>query len=497
MLTAAENEALDALLRDVWGDPEAYCEAVFPWGEGPLRNHSLRQWQREFLRRLRDEIYDRGFDGISAVMPIMFSSVTGHGVGKSAISAIITKFIHDTMPKSRGTVTANTSEQLKTKTWAEVGKWHGMSLTKHRSQYRASRGNMMLVNKRFPAEWYVAAYTCTKENAEAFQGQHATDSSSFYILDEASAIPKEIWEAAKGGLTDGIPMMFCFGNGTRNSGQFYDTHHRDRNNWIRLQLDARDVEGASHDLFNAWIEDHGIDSDFVKVRVLGQFPSQSSIQFIPTELVEWCMGEVKREPGLQEPLVYGVDVARKGMCESVIAKKRGRHHYPITQRFQGITLDQLADVVLNDARQEKPDAIFIDGDGVGGGCVDILNKMNCPNVFEVHGASTLGVGRFCHNRRAQNYWNLREAMKAGAQLPDDEDLKSDLISVEFGYNLRTDRIVLESKDDALKRGVQSPDLGDATALMYTRPVMRRGFQSSGGGGRPGNVVSSHNLNWRN
>lgn len=500
-LTAGENSALDSLLADVWGDPEAYAEAVFPWGRGPLAGHALRTWQRQYLRRVGQEIHERGFNGKDPVAPILMSSVTGHGTGKTALTAILVKFVHDTMPRSKGVVTANTSAQLSTKTWAELGKWHSMSLTKHRSSYHASRGNMALRHKLFPESWFVTAQTCAKENAESFQGQHAADSSSFYFFDEASAIPSAIWKAAYGGLTDGLPMFFCFGNGTRNSGEFYDTHHRDRSRWIRLQLDSRTVEGANVELFRKWEEQYGKGSDFFKVRVLGQFPSQASLQFIPTELVEWCMDEVTRVPERRDSLVYGVDVARFGDNESVISKMRSRHVWPLkygSHRFQGVSTDRLADVVLDNAAQDKPDAIFIDGDGIGGGVVDILRRMRCPNVYEVHGASTQGIGPYCHNRRAQNYWNLREAMKAGLDLPPDEDLKADLTSIEFGYSLSTNKVLLESKENALKRGIQSPDLGDAVANMFTRPVIRRGPQGEFGGqpGRPGNVVTAVSPKWR-
>jgi hypothetical protein len=35
-----------------------------------------------------------------------------------------------------------------------------------------------------------------------------------------------------------------------------------------------------------WVDDYGEDSDFLKVRVRGEFPSASSMQFIPSNLVE-------------------------------------------------------------------------------------------------------------------------------------------------------------------------------------------------------------------
>jgi hypothetical protein len=61
--------------------------------------------------------------------------------------------------------------------------------------------------------------TCREENSEAFAGQHAVNSTSFYIFDEASGVPNKIWEVSKGGMTDGEPMWFAFGKPQGRSGQ--------------------------------------------------------------------------------------------------------------------------------------------------------------------------------------------------------------------------------------------------------------------------------------
>jgi hypothetical protein len=73
------------------------------------------------------------------------------------------------------------------------------------------------------------------------------------------------------------------------------------------------------------------------------------------------------------------------------------------------------------------------------------------------------------NMRAQMWGNLRDAIKAGVRLPDDEDLKADLTGVEYGYNIRNE-IQLERKEDMKKRGLSSPDMADALALTYAIPV---------------------------
>ena len=98
---------------------------------------------------------------------------SGHGIGKSALSAMTGKWVIDCWPESRGLITANTATQLKSRTWAAMGEWHRMSVTRNRSVYLASRGNMRLFNKEFPESWDIVAYTAAKEQSEAMQGQHS------------------------------------------------------------------------------------------------------------------------------------------------------------------------------------------------------------------------------------------------------------------------------------------------------------------------------------
>ena len=490
MATDQQAEITQAL-AEVWGDPEAYAELVFPWGQTGtvLEGRTLRAWQRSYLRELGEEIRGRGFNGLDAVPPIRVSVASGHGIGKSALTAMLIMFVHDTCAHSRGVVTASTSAQLKARTWAELGKWRRLSLTRDRSEYFASRGNMALVNVWYPESWRVDAFTSTKENSESFQGQHSASSVSFYIFDESSSIPIEIWEAASGGLTDGLPMMFAFGNPTRNSGAFYDTHHRHRNSWRRHNIDSRDVEGASQELFDEWLETYGVDSDFFRVRVRGQFPSQASLQYIPGDLVDWSMSEVRYEYGLHDPLVYGVDVARFGDNESVLLKRRGRHVFPIKpqHRLKKASTDRFADLIMREALEDKPDAIFVDGDGVGGPLIDFMRRMNIRNITEINGASTLDVSRYYANKRAQCWGNMLEALKAGLDLPEDQDLREDLTALEYGYTLTTNKLKLESKEAAMKRGIQSPDLADALALTFAHPIGPRRAK--------GEIVNDHNPAW--
>lgn len=475
-LIRIENELAD-LMASCYADPLRHVMVSYPWNEGSLKGFTgPDDWAIGFLNEWGQEIRSRGFDGVHAVEPVQFSVSSGHGIGKSAMSSWIIKFILDTRPFCKGVVTSNTAAQLKTKTWSELAKWNSMSLTSHWFIYNNSHGNMNMYHKDYKDTWRVDAQTCAENNSESFAGLHAANSTPFYLFDEASNIPDIIYEVREGGLTDGEPMTFDFGNPTRASGRFYENMEgRFRHRFIRRMIDSRSVKITNKKKIQQWIDDYGIDSDFVKVRVLGQFPSSGSLQFMPASYVKACTNlEVSVTPN--DPLVMGVDVARFGDDQSVIYLRQGRDaESQGIHTFRGIDTMAFAGEIARIANERRPDAIFIDGGGVGGGVIDRCRQLGL-DVVEINFGSR-ATQRGYSLMRDQMWGNLRDAMKDGIRIPDNQDLHSDLTGVEYGYTLNND-IKLEKKEDMKKRGLASPDLADALALTYAMPVYpsRLGYQ---------------------
>lgn len=468
---------LAAQVAQFYEDPLGFVLFAFPWGmKGtPLENATgPRRWQWEFLEWWGEEIRKRGFDGINPVDVIQASTVSGHGIGKSALTSWIILFISSTRPHSKGVVTANTSEQLKTKTWGELGKWHKLCVTGNWFDYNNSKGNMNLAHKKFAETWRCDAQTCREENSESFAGLHAATSTPYYIFDEASAVPDKIFEVSEGGLTDGEPMRFLFGNGTRNTGYFHRTHHRLKHRFRTWKIDSRDVQGTNKDLFERWAEDWGDDSDFFKVRVRGMFPNASSLQFIPGGDVERAQNDNDVIYTVHDPIIMGVDVARFGDDQSVIYTRIGRDGASIPpKKFRGLDTIQLAQRVIEAAEEvnkflNRPvDAIFVDGGGVGGGVVDQLRALHV-NVIEVNFGSKSGNVRY-NNKRAEMWGNMKEWLQTG-RIVNDPELYDDLTGVEYGFTISDNKIQLEKKEDMKKRGLASPDMGDALALTFAFPI---------------------------
>lgn len=508
---SADERKLDELLADCYADPLRHVMVSYPWASDPTiqlvplapqyrkrfdSEFGPGVWACEFLDRLGRDIKARGFDGKHAVEPIQYAVASGHGIGKSVMVAWLIKFIMDTRPFCRGTVTANTADQLRSKTWAELGKWHAKSLTAPRFEYRTGRGSMSLFHREAPNTWFVNAVTCREENSEAFAGQHAANSTSFYIFDEASGIPGIIYKVRAGGLTDGEPMTFDFGNPTRNSGDFFEECEGNQSHRVyHINIDSRDVEITNKEYNQRLIDDYGEDSDFVRVRVKGQFPSRGSTQFIPAEDVVAAMDrELALKPldnaSRYGALVIGVDPARFGDDESVIKARIGddARSWP-AKRYKGLDTVQLVGRVIETVHEFAaiglPVAgLFVDGVGLGAGVVDQLRHLGY-NPIEVQSAGS-ATDKKTYRRKGDEMWAaMRDHLKTRLCLPrlgsreakdadqgvsnEAADLRTQLISREMGFT-KSGQIQLESKDDMKKRGLSSPDVADALALTYAQEV---------------------------
>lgn len=501
---APPKRSADAILSEqlakYYSAPLGYVMFAFPWDtEKSIQAVKLAPeyqkrfncewgpdiWACQFLDRVGEEVRKRGFVGEGAVEPQRWATASGHGIGKSALVAWLTKWILDTRPFSKGTLTANTADQLKTKTWAEVGKWHRLSATKNWFDYNSGRGAMSLShrNPEWKEKWLATAQTCREENSESFAGQHAAGATSFYIFDEASAVPDKIFEVRDGGTVIGEPMIFDFGNPTRNSGRFFEECvGRFKDRYIHQQIDSRTVAITNKKLHQEWIDDYGIDSDFVKVRILGQFPSAGSLQFIPTADVVAAM----QRPMIVNryaPLVIGVDVARFGDDESVIYPRLGDDaRSTMIRRFRGLDAIQLSGQIIQLIREYKAlgvtcSALFIDGGGNGGGVVDYLRSLGHDPIEVQFGSSP--VDKNTYRFKMDEMWGrVRDALKTRLILPEINSdvgvtLKEQLTQREYGYTLLGNKISLEAKRDMKERlgsDFASPDIADALALTFAQEV---------------------------
>ena len=131
MKYGAEQEK--ALMTEIWSmnvkdDPYNFVKFIFPWGEKdtPLEEFTgPRKWQEKILRDISINIQRNN----GKATPDMFrlAVASGRGIGKSALVAWLILWMLSTRLGSTTIVTANTEQQLRSRTWAELGKWLTLS----------------------------------------------------------------------------------------------------------------------------------------------------------------------------------------------------------------------------------------------------------------------------------------------------------------------------------------------------------------------------------
>jgi hypothetical protein len=456
-----------------YGDPVRFVLLAFPWGEqGPLKDYAGPDgWQREFLEGIGAEVRRNGFDGLHAVPAIRRAVSSGHGIGKSTLAAWLVCWIMSTRPHAQGTITANTYTQLETKTWAAVKRWMALCITSH---WFVS-GDQRMYHKDHKDTWFCSPQSSKEENSEAFAGQHAVGSTSFYIFDEDSGISDGVHEVAEGGLTDGEPMIFLFGNCTRITGNFYRScFGAQRDRWAPIVVDSRNSSFTNKDQIAEWIELYGEDSDFVRVRVRGLAPRASDAQFIDQERV--LQAQRRQVVVLEdEPLVAGVDLAWGGEDDNVIRFRRGADARTIPPiRIKGeftrdpaVMVNRLADIMTKDYHGRTIHTLFLDSAGIAGPIGARLRQLGFRNVQEVNfGADSPDVK--CRFMR-DYIWQEMKQWLITAAIDKDPQLEADLCGPGVLNDLKQ-RVWLESKKDMKARGLDSPDDGDALALTFASKV---------------------------
>lgn len=224
-----------------------------------------------------------------------------------------------------------------------------------------------------------------------------------------------------------------------------------------------------------------LDPVIVAQEIDRDYESSVANAFIPAEIVGAAQERGPADVHAMGGLRVGIDVARFGDDKSVITFRRGR---VLIKQVVLAKLDitQVAgrSKLEIDAFRERPEQIAVDTIGVGAGVADILrgwyqdeyergtNRV-IKTVVDVNSSLRMDNGED-YNLRAFMWRQMKEWLKT-ASIPTDQDLKSDLTSLRYGF--RGAELLMESKDDAKKRGVKSPDRADSLALTFAIPTAVR------------------------
>lgn len=495
---------LAAAISEYYSDILGATLFLYPWKKpgtplefmsGPSRE------QAKFLDDLSDEIQVRGFNGVDPVSSIEMVVTSGHGSGKTELIGMLAGVLISTRDAMRGTVTANSGDQLRNKTWAAIQKYKKLLINAH--WFEITSEKFWRIGRK--EDWFWAAVTWKEENADAFQGQHAARSSSIYLFDEDSNIPDSIHVAAEGGTVHGESMIFRFGNCTRRSGNFYQrAFGTSREALVRKTLGPS--KGTDHPAsLRRWdsskteirndlrvaeiIEEHGEDSDYYRVRVEGLPPHAADLQFIGSDLIHAAQKRFVT-PLKDEPLIAGVDLSWGGDDPACIRFRCGldAKSIPPIKIPGALTKDdsmmvlKLSDVLSRDWNGRRVDMMFLDSAGTCGNLCRRLRELGFENILEINFGGHAPTTKY-KLMRSYMWGQMKESLILGLAIDISPDLEADLQAPGFKLTRQTE-ILLEEKQAIIKRLGHSTDDGDALALTYAAPVISKELREQRRGVRP-------------
>lgn len=407
---------------------------------------------------------------------------SGQGVGKTGIEAVALLWFLTCFPYPRVVATAPTKQQLHDVLWSEVAKWQERSpLLKAILKWTKTYIYMIGNEKR----WFATARTATKP--ENMQGFH--EENMLFIIDEASGVADPIMEAILGTLSGANNKLLMCGNPTRKSGTFFDAFNADRAIYKCHTVSSLDSPRTNKENIASLIRKYGEDSNVVRVRVKGEFPNQEDDVFIALSTIEHsCMLDLSEDMPIKR-IAFGVDVARYGNDETVIAQNVGGN-ITLPVMFRGQSLMTTVGKVVQLYRQLIADFpqytgfiyVNIDDCGLGGGVTDRLEEVkqeekldrmivvpinaaaSVPDDIVEDGNAKVKAKDKYDNMTTYLWGSVKDKMESEVlSIENDNELVAQFSCRKYRMTSRG-KMVLESKEEMKKRGISSPDRADAVAL---------------------------------
>lgn len=401
---------------------------------------------------------------------------SAHDTGKSFDLSRLAAWWIDVKPDPFVVTTAPTWKQVNSILWREMR--------------RAHRKGQLPGRINLDAEWYMGTDELVafgRKPADydqaAFQGIHALN--VLVLIDEACGVPRGLYDAADSLATNKRARVVAIGNPDDPSSHFEEVC-RPGSGWNVIGVSAFDTPAFTGEEVPEYLLDLLVSPEWVEERkkrwgersptyiskVKGEFPDIGDDTLLsPRMLRDAQEREILPSPNAVPS--YGADISRFGDAKSVIAKAVGPRVRVIDEWEMAATTVSTGHVLAcfrNERRAlESGGSFWIDVVGVGGGVYDQAVDAGLSVVPYHGGEAPVDSDRF-FNKRAEDYWHLREIAEAGElDLPEfgeDDELITQLGSIKWKLSPKG-KIMIESKEDMRKRGLPSPDRADAVAMAMS------------------------------
>lgn len=287
------------------------------------------------------------------------------------------------------------------------------------------------------------------------------------IIDEVAQMPRELWtEIVRPALMDSKGWALFIGTpkGLNLFSELYEYGNR-FDDWASAKFTCYETGALDPDEIEAYKRE--VSEEEFRREMLCDFTASASNQLISLFTAQQAAHKSINPNFLgHTPLVLGVDVARYGDDRSVLCFRQGLlAEAPIV--YSQIDTYSLAQAVKRHCDERRPQAVFVDGTGVGGGVVDNLMSMGV-HCYDINFGKS-AIDKLYVNKRTEMWCKMARWLERGGILPNVPDLIQEIALPTYEVNERMQK-VLESKKDLRERTGKSPDCGDALALTFAEDV---------------------------
>jgi len=431
---------------------------------------------------------------------------SGHKVSKSNSAAALALWFYCSFPDARVIMSSVTDRQVNQILWREVRKTHqrarlgipagdaALQRNPNLKTYPIGGSIKALARSGLKSEDFREVVGFTAKEAEAMAG--TSGANLLYILDEASGIEEDIFEAIEGNRAAGA-LIVLFSNPTRNEGEFFEAFNSKRKSeqnptgYHCITISSEDTPNCKENRVvipglagRDWVEEKkvewGVDSSLYAVRVKGEFATKEEGKILPLHQImsainRFSIDEVKGD------LQIGLDPAGPGTAgdEGVFAVRRGNHIialYPCRGLTEEMYVGKLLEVFATHRKPREPVTVCIDREGpIGSKVWSLLRDHNehATDRFVLVAVRASDkaqrLGKIYDRMRDELWANLALWVRSGGALIDDSKLLKELHTPSWIQHI-SGRLKATDKKEMKKTLHRSPDRADATALAVWCPV---------------------------
>lgn len=382
--------------------------------------------------------------------------VSGKGIGKSFVEGVLALWFYVSFPAAKVRMLANTDDQSLSVMWRPMCEMVENSAFKAWFDPTNSKDVHIVHAPNGPS---IHRMTWSENSVENVAGVHADH--LLYILDEASKLPTELIEGIVGGLSGKDNRVLLCGNGTRSSGYFYN-RCQEGSGWKVLKIDARRSRWTNRESIEALIKEYGLDSDAVRINVLGEFPRLAGSTIVPDAQIVAAM---QRKPVQTSghAVVCGMDVGGGG-DPTVWLIRDGLNVTAIEQDTSaGADEDALVRMTASVCQRHGVARLLVDSTGLGHFLPGRLRKA-LPGVEVIGRNFGEASPDDAHaNMRVWAFFRMRAWFAMGVSIGDVPALREELLAIEYRTN-PSGKLALQPKDSVKAVLGHSPNIADALAL---------------------------------